>query len=368
MKNNLFKWILIVCLLSLNAVNLAAADEISLDALLLENFNAGGGTDAITRMGVVSYVQTSTQTPGSKPLRFFVGGKDKMKVLQGTPPLIEKAVVFNNGKITAKSVEGPVPLESINKTELYIFSRLFSGNFSLYYFKDNLTYDGLKKSGGSEIYQLETKYDDANITFDINAENYLLERIIIEQKSASGELYKSIYDIYPKGDVNGFSIPTGYYKSEIGNENSLNYGYGDEYLFSNYNPNEKVASDEFDKCELNYGEVKISGSHVEGNVTLSNFNDQVKRGVFYTNIGADVLDKMGIKEKDSLVFKIGDKKYSAVYIKSQTNITADLQVPGSVVISISARTPFHIILFYGEDYKPMLNGTDILAKINIIKE
>lgn len=368
MKNNLFKWILIACLLSVNAANLAATEEIPLDTLLLENFNTGGGIDAIAKTGTISYVQTSTQTPGSKPLRFLVGRKDKIKVLQGTPPLIEKSVVFNNGKITAKSVEGPVPLESINTTELYIFSRLFSGNFSLYYFKDNLTYDGLKKSGGSEIYQLKTKYGDANITFDINTEDYLLERIIIEQKSAAGDLYKSIYDIYPKGDVNGFSIPIGYYKSEIGNENSLNYGYGDEYLFSNYNPNEKVTPDEFDKCELNYGEVKVSGSRVEGNVTLSNFNGQVKRGVFYTNIGADVLDKMGIKEKDKLEFQIGDKKYSAVYIKSQTNITADLQVPGTVVISISARTPFHIILFYGEDFKAMLNGTDILAKINIIKE
>jgi hypothetical protein len=367
-KNKLKKWFLMICLLSASLMNATTATEQTLDAIVQKNINASGGLDAIKKLGIISLEQIGTQTPGAKPIRFLIGGKDKIKVLEGISPLIEKATVLNDDKIIAKSIEGPVAPEMINKTELYCFSRLISGNFSLYYFRDKLTEIGLKKFGGSEAYILQIKYNSALITFYLDAASYLLNRIVIEQNSDSAETFKTIYDIYPCGDVNGYNIPTGYYKSEMGNENSLNYGYGEEYLFRNYKPNEQAAKDEFDKVELNFGEVVVADRRVDGNVTAVGFNDEAKRGVYYTNIGVDVLEKAGIKEKDTLTFEINGKKYPAVYIKSQTNITQELSLPGKIVVSISARTSFHIVLFYGGEYKDMVNGTGLLTKISIIKE
>lgn len=340
----------------------------NLESILEKNIEASGGSETISKISAVSFEQIGTQSYSAKPVRYIIGGKDRIKILEGTSPLVEKTIIFNEGIILADSVVGPVPPESINKTEMYCFARLISGNFSLYYFKDKLKDLGIRKIGSVENHILQTVYDSAEITFIIDSTTYLLSQMVIEQNTGTPESFKTIYDIYPKGDVNGYNIPPGYYKSEMGNENSLNYGYGEEYLFRNFKQNEKLAENEFDKAELNFGEVSVAEKSVNGNVTAASYNDQYKRGVYYTNIGKDILEKAKMNENDVLIFQVGEKKFQSVYIKSQTSLTRELSQPGKVIISVSARTPFHIVLFYGDDFKDMVNQTSLLSKISITKE
>lgn len=366
-KNVMIIWTFHIFLLSLFLIG-STSQNVSLEIILKKNIEASGGLEFIKKISSVSYELIGTQSPGSKPRKYLIGVKDKIKVLEGTPPLIDKAIVLNDNRILIDSADGSITPDNINKMELYCFSRLINGNFSLYNFSGILEKIGLKKTGDFESYVLRTKYNSSDILFYLDSTTFLLTQMIIEQQSGSSMSFKTIYDFYPKGDVNGYMIPTGFYKSEIGNENSLNYGYGDEYLFRNFKQNEKFADDEFDKALLNFGEVSFSDKKVNGNVIAASYNGQVKRGVFYTNIKADVLEKAGIKEKDILNFEIGDKKFQSVYIKSQINITPELSQPGKVIVSTSARTPFHIVLFYGDDFKDMVANTSLLTKINIFKE
>jgi hypothetical protein len=146
-------WIILIFSVTSIVLSSTSQDE-TLETILQKNVEASGGLEAISKIGAVSLEQIATRTPSLKPIKYLVWGKDRIKVLEGVSPIVEKSIVLNENRIFANSVEGLVAPESINKTELYCFAHLISGNFSLYNFKGELEKIGLKKSGTFESYVL----------------------------------------------------------------------------------------------------------------------------------------------------------------------------------------------------------------------
>ncbi len=357
--------ILSIGILMLSVIAFAAsAQELTKDQIIMKNVEAVGGLEKIKNLGVVSVDLASIYTR-QVTQQVFADGDGNMKTTFATPPLVEGVLCYYKDQIKEKHFVPPAQPGDGSNERLICTSRLFAGAFSLYYYKDDLKLEGIKKYGPEKHYIFTFSNDFCDVKFNIGTEDFLLKRMEISNKKEGIEEYKVSYDFSEYKDINGLKIPTRYFRADMGAGASAR---GVDGLYMNFATKKDIKPDFFTNLELNYGKVEKTDSAIIGSITNNVFVPAGGYNIVATNLSDPDIKDLGLKPNDKVKVALLGDNFDAIYLNSTNDISGQHFIPGNKILAKYGPSPYYILLMIGPDFQDYSKKNKELADFKVIKK
>lgn len=368
MKSSGFKQLMFIAILLIffNISSTVRADKHPIEEIILKNIQNAGGEINIKSISNIT-LNFKPQNPGAKSWQMITDRSGRVRYQIGEQPLIENLYLINGSTVQSKIFYQAPELREIDRVDLTVLSRFFLGAGSLYYFRDRLNYSGIKQYGPLRRYILKTLIQNYTVTFQVDVQDKNIKQIMVETNSKMGNNYKIIYDFMGKFPNPTHSLPELLQKSNLG-VGQVNFSYGGIFKLIKVKINSRLKHTLFEETELNYGEVSISDSKVEGNITDIRPREEVKRVFINTNLIKKNLDDSGLISEKELMITIDKKKYPALFFNPISMMTTESRKPGKVVVALIDDSSYVIILMFGDKLVKESLQLKLLEKIKITKK
>jgi hypothetical protein len=293
-----------------------AQQQNTIKEIVGKNIQAAGGMDRISQIENFSFKDNGTV--------YYISDNQQMKMTSGKDPVITEVVLVNPASAKRNCFNKLSDFGPLQEQTLQVRARLYSGLFTLLYFKDDLEFGG-KRKFGPRFYDLATtKTRDLEIEFYLDTQDYLLKRIVFRGHSPDFGKYEINHDIGPYQDIEGLKIPSSWFGSQVGTR-------GNTHQVSDVKLNLELGKDFFVNYDVNVGKTDFSEGVLRGNIV----DFEVGRGsriMISTNWTDDCVQKAGFSSGDKLILSIGTNKLEVDFYASQPPRSAyggnvDLMLP-----------------------------------------
>lgn len=342
------------------------AIEPPIEKIIIKNIQNAGGEIKIKSISNIT-LNFIPQKPGAKSWQLITDNPGRIRFQIGEQPLIENLYLINGESIKSKIFFNAPKLSEIDRVELTVLSKVFLGAGSLYYFKGKLDYTGIKQYGSQRRYILKSLFENYCVSFQVDITEFNIKQIVVETNKDSTDNYKIIYDFMGKYPDPTMSLPELLQKSNLG-AGHVNFSYGGIFRLNEVKINSMFKQSPFEEVELNYGEVSVSDSKVEGNITVIRPREEVKRVSINTNLIKKNLDDSGLITEKELIVTINKRKYPALFFNPITMMTTESRKSGKVVVALIDESSYVIILMFGDKLVKDSLQLKLLEKIQITKK
>ncbi|MBN1274163.1 MAG: hypothetical protein JXB26_18015 [Candidatus Aminicenantes bacterium] len=289
--------------------------------------------------------------------RVFISNESIMKIVEGVDPVVTEVTVVSSDEVRRNCFNRLSNLEGLEKNHLTCLMKLQAGLFTLEKFAEDLSFQGLKSFGPEKNFVLKTNMGDLNVEFYLNAETYLLKRMFMSSRDASGDIYEVNYDFGPFEEVQGIKIPLSWYSSQVGTR-------GNTTELSDISINPALPDNFYTDTTIHAGEVAVEETGLKGNIISYSFRRNAL--MIETNWTRECLDKAGIKEGDSLILNMAGSEVKLDYHSSSPPRSA--YSAGSKLMLPNRRGENFIIYLISSEFKDISEKLELLMAIRIKKE
>lgn len=339
-----------ICLLGLflflfSGLLLHSSSDISVKELLEKNIQAAGGKEKLAEIENFSF------RAGSKT--YYISAVTQMKITEGKEPVVTQIILADSEKVKRNCFNNISEYEGLMKANYLTLAKLRSGLFTLAKFENQLEFLGMKSFGPEKHYMLTTRINDLEVDFYLDAEEYMIKRVVFKGYDPDGGKYEVNHDFGPVQEVNGIKIPSSWFSSQVGTRGTLNE-------ISEVKLNQTLDKDFFSRFDVNVGRVEISQDALSGNVVEFMF----QRGMLLigTNWTDSCLKRAGFKTKDKLILHISDMEIEIDFYESppQRNAIG----PGAKLMMPNQRDENYLIYLWSEEYKQLEEKLEPLLPIH----
>lgn len=347
MKKRLFRLyrtgllFLLICVLpSVSQPDLTVKD------LVEKNIQAVGGKEKLAAVKYFSF-QAGSRT-------FFLSSAGQMKITEGKEPVITEVILVDEEKAHRNCFNDLSEYEGLEKATFQTMAKLRSGLFTLTQFRDKLQFQGLKTFGSKNLYLLTSRINALETEFYLDSEEFTLQRLVMKGFDAAGEKYEANHDFGPYQEVEGIKIPSSWFQSQVGARGQL-------FEISDVQVNPALSEDFFSSLEVNVGKVGISEGALSGNIVEFSF----QRGTLIvgTNWTEKCMQKAGLKAKDKLILKIGEREMEIDFYDSFP--PRESVGPGAKFMSPNLQGNNYLIYLRSQEFQELAEKLEPLLPIQV---
>lgn len=326
----------------------SSASQEDASGILKKNMRAASAGEALKKTHVYSYQTGQT--------RVFVSTDEKMKMMEGTDPVITEVVLVDGANVRRNCFSKITEIEGFEKARLVCMMKLQSGLFTLENFAGDVTYEGLKRFGPEQNILLKTAVEGLEVEFYLDDKTYHLKRMFLSGRFPSGDLYEVNYDFGPFETVQGITIPLSWFSSQVGTR-------GNTTELENVSVNPRLPEDFYSDISVNAGEVAIEETGLKGNIITFSF----RRGALMieTNWTGECMAKAGIEDGDSLMLHLAGKEIKLDYYASSPPRSA--YSPGNHLMIPNRRGENYMIYLISPEFENISEKLELLMPIRVKK-
>lgn len=326
--------------------------SLSLEEIVEKNIQASGGKENIAKIENFSFrIESST---------YYIASDGRMKIVLGEKPIIKEITIVNQKQVKRNSFNEITEILGLERAQLCCLAKLGSGLFTLINFKDGINLEGLKSFGQEKLYCLDTQIENLFTSFFVDAEDFMIKRMVFKSFDAQKGKYEVNYDFGPYQDVNEVKVPSSWFSSSVGARGTLSE-------ISDVKINNSLEKDFFSNLDVNVGEVTVSAGLLKGNVVEFN---EVRNNLFITsNWRNGDTEKAGFKTNDRLIFLIDDIETELVFYASSSEVPPRSNFPQGAKIMFldSRRGNTYLIYFYSTEFTQIADKLKPLLPIQVKK-
>jgi len=336
------------CLLFLLGTILLSHSQsnLSVKEIIEKNIQAAGGRENLSKVENYSFKYGLTT--------YYMSKVGLMKLTKGREPIITEVILVEQDKVKRNSFNKIAELTGFLKSTYQCLARLRCGLFTLENFKGQLEFKGLKSFGPENHYILSTNVGNLEVNFYLDAEEFILKRMVLKGFDPSQGKYEVNHDFGPYQEINGVKIPSSWFSSQVGTR-------GSNYVISNVKINQTLDKDFFSKLDLNTGEVEIAQGALSGNIIESSFRRNMLQ--IATNWTDECIEKAGFKDKDKLILQISDAEIEIDFFEAfppRSSIG-----PGVKFMVPNRRGENYLIYLISPEYEKLSEKLELLLPIRV---
>lgn len=318
--------------------------------LLDKNIEAVGGSERISQIENFSF-KVGNQT-------IYLSSEGEMKMISGKEPVITDVILASSTGAMRNCFNQISEYEGVEKAELQSLAKIRSALFTPNNYRGQLELQGLKKFGPKNFHMLTSKEGDIDVEFYIDAEDFLLKRLVFSGFNEETGKYEVNHDFVSFQEVDGIRIPESWFASQVGTRGSLQQAT--EVKF-----NQELGGDFFSDQGINAGEVEIGEGTLSGNVVDFNLM-RGNRLMIGTNFTQSCFKNAGFKSEDKLILEVADTQMAVDFYDGQPPRSA---YSGDSILMIPNRGSENFIVYIlSPDYKEMAEKLEPLMSIGVKKK
>ena len=178
------------------------------DEVLNKNIAAAGSADRLAGVDNLSF-KTDQRT-------YYMSKEGNMKITVGTPPIITQSILAIESGVQRNCYNDITDVIPLMASTYRVQALLRSGFFTLRNFRDNLSYDGLKKYGIKSLHKFSTTIDKLDVEFYIDDGSFTLQRMVLKGVHPVTGTYEVNNDFGPYKDYEGIRMPSSWFASQVG--------------------------------------------------------------------------------------------------------------------------------------------------------
>jgi hypothetical protein len=294
--------------------------------IIEKNIEAVGGEKAIRAVENFSFRAGSS--------RYFIRSDGAMKVLTGMmDPVVIIATLITREGVRQNVLHDVRLVQGLEKSRLQCLARLAGGLFSLTSFAEDLSYRGIKPFGPERHHLLVTRAFGLTVSFYVDAETFLVKRMILEAYSPDEGHFEYSYEFGPPMDIAGFRMPSVIFSAPVGSQTSVN---PEPQILSEVRFNSTMDERFFEKIDINMGEVQTVPGRLKGNVLdVLVLNPIRPPFIVVTNWQSQDIEKFGLQSGDRLILEASGLEIEVTLrIPKDENDAINYSVPDARIMSI----------------------------------
>ena len=335
--------------LTLALPNIAQQQD-TVRGIVEKNIQAAGGADKISNIKNFCFQDNGTT--------YYLSSEGQMKMTSGKDPVITEVILVDQTSVKRNCFNKISDFGPLLEQTYQIRARLYSGLFTLWHFKDDLEFQGKKQFGPKEFHLMTAKAKDLEIEFYVDTKDSLLKRIVFRGHNPDFGKYEINHDIGPYQDVQGLTIPSSWFGSQVGTR-------GNTYQVSGVKWNLELEEDFFINIDVNVGKTEIFEGILKGNIVdfeLSRRN----RIMISTNWTDDCIQRAGFQSEDKLILLIGEMQLEVDFYASQPPRSAYQE--GATLMLPSRGGENFVIYILASGYQDLAESLEPLLPIQIKKK
>jgi hypothetical protein len=315
-----------------------------------KNIQAAGGADKISEITNFSFKDNGTT--------YYLSSEAQMKMTSGKDPVITEVILVDQTTAKRNCFNKINDFGPLLEQTLQIRARLYSGLFTLSNFKDDLEFQGKRRFGPKEYHLITAKTKDLEIEFYVDTEDSLLKRVVFRGHNPDFGKYEINHDIGPYQDVQGLTIPSSWFGSQVGTR-------GSTFQVSDVKWNLELEEDFFSNIDVNVGKTDIIEGVLKGNIV----DFELGRGnriMISTNWTDDCIQRAGFQSEDKLILFIGELQLEVDFYASQPPRSAYRE--GAILMLPSQGGENFVIYILASGYQDLAESLEPLLPIQIKKK
>lgn len=318
--------------------------------IIEKNIQAAGGADKISQIKNFSFKDNGTT--------YYLSAKGQMKMTSGKDPVITEVILVDQTSAKRNCFNKLSDFGPLLEQTFRIRAKLYSGLFTLSNFKDDLEFQGPRRFGPKEHYLLTTQTKDLEIEFYVDTEDSLLKRLVFRGHNPDFGKYEINHDIGPYQDIQGLTIPSSWFGSQIGTR-------GNTHQVSDVRWNLELGENFFSKYDVNVGKTDFSGGVLNGNIV--DFSTMRGGGLMIsTNWTDDCIQRAGFESENKLILFIGKRQLEVDFYTSQPPRSAYRE--GAVLMLPSREDENFVVYILASGYQDLAESLEPLLAIQIKKK
>ncbi len=329
---------------------LKTQNQISMNEILEKNYQAAGGMDRIASIKNFSFKDGQTT--------YYLSSAAQMKMATGKDPVITEVILVDQKTALRNCFNRLSDFGPLLQQTFQTRAKLYSGLFTLLNFKDELEFMETKRFGPKEFHVLSTHTEDLEVEFYIDSTDFLLKRVVFRGHNPDFGKYEVNHDIGPYQELDGISIPSSWFGSQVGTR-------GSTAEVSDVKWNLNLSEDFFTNHDVNVGKTDVSEGILKGNVV----DFDVGRGgqvMISTNWTDDCITRAGFASGDKLVLTLGDSQLEVDFYSSQPPRSAYSE--RAILMIPSRGEENYVIYILASGYQDLVERLEPLMAIQIKKK
>ena len=322
--------------------------DLSVKEIMAKNIEAAGGTKNLSNVQNYSF--------RSGPTTYYMSKKGLMKQTEGRNDIITEVILVEKKKVRKNCFNDITEITGIQKSVYQCLAQLQSGVFTLQNFGKQLEYKGLKKFGPQNLYWVTTQFEDLTADFYLDSTHFTLKRMVFKGFDENQNLYEINYDFGPYEEFEGVSIPSSWFRSQVGTR-------GSTVEIADIKFNASLAKNFFSDLSINAGEVKIGKGSLKGNIIQSSFRRNIL--TISTNWTDKCIQGAGFKPNDKLILQIAGTDVEIELLESfppRSSIG-----PGAKFMVPNPRSENYVIYLISKEFKDFAEQLEPLLLIHLKK-
>jgi len=335
--------------LTLALPNIAQQQD-TVRGIVEKNIQAAGGADKISNIKNFCFQDNGTT--------YYLSSEGQMKMTSGKDPVITEVILVDQTSVKRNCFNKISDFGPLLEQTYQIRARLYSGLFTLWHFKDDLEFQGKKQFGPKEFHLMTAKAKDLEIEFYVDTKDSLLKRLVFRGHNPDFGKYEINHDIGPYQDVQGLTIPSSWFGSQVGTR-------GNTYQVSGVKWNLELEEDFFINIDVNVGKTEIFEGILKGNIV----DFELSRGnriMISTNWTDDCIQRAGFQSEDKLILLIGEMQLEVDFYASQPPRSAYQE--GATLMLPSRGGENFVIYILASGYQDLAESLEPLLPIQIKKK
>jgi hypothetical protein len=335
--------------------------SLTLADLIAKNIEAAGGKTKIDRIKYITFTVPHTRLKEAETI-YYAASTGVLKVVGNIKNLIPRTIIVTQDGIKIADFSRSLELNDLEKVKLECFAKIFAGAFTLGKFEKGLTLKGLKRYGPEKFYLIKGTFGNHTVSFYINADDYLLKRVLFEGFDDIQGTYKSTSAFGNYIDIQGVKMPSTWFESYLGTAYS---NINKEQKIMDIKINQEPAKGFFNRLDVNFGEVSAGKGSLKGNIIDSQTGSTVV--IMTVNWTDEIVKQTGFKSGDRLLVQFAGEKYEAVYIPDFYSLSNEDLAKDVIYVVKAPGYPYWWIFFRGVKYKPVAKNFKLLLPVSVLK-
>lgn len=281
-----------------------AGETPSAAEVVKRNIEAAGGADVLARVRSLSFVSGADF--------YAVSADGRMKIRSSFElPVVFQAVLVEPSGIRRNSLGRIEEILGMDRARLRALARLASGAFTLKNFAGPWTSTGVRTYGPRRYYVLRASDDGTGLTFNVDAEDFLVKRLVLDGSEGGGEGWELSIELGPPQAAEGLNVPSMIFLTRPGTSQTASPG---PRPLAQVKVNEALPPDFFESLEVNAGETQAGPGRLTGRVLGALFEPGDLFVRIFTNWTEEDVRASGLKSGEMLTLRSGGGEFESRFL------------------------------------------------------
>ncbi len=281
-----------------------AEGTLSAAEVVKRNIDAAGGPDALARMRTLSFASGADF--------YSVSADGRMKIRSSFElPVVFQTVLVEPSGARRNSLGRIEEIRGMDRVRLRALARLAGGAFTLKNFAGPWTSTGVRTYGPRRYYVLTASDDGTGLTFNVDAEDFLVKRLVLNGGEGGSENWELSIELGPPQAAGGLNVPSMIFVSRPGISQTSSPGPRPIVLVK---ANEALPADFFETLEVNAGETQAAAGRLKGRVLGALFEPGDLFVRIFTNWTEKEVLASGLKSGEMLTLRSGGGEFESRFL------------------------------------------------------